>query len=140
MPYSVSAPMVFYSVLFYSNTCTNRMQPEVKPCKAEIQKGKNESSAWRRYAELKSGRNNELEGAMCLQSRMGKKSCKIAVLGELLSMKNESWKKCSPGKVLEFCLLISVGTLFQCKGTLEKSWNFVCLFLWELCFSARADY
>ena len=46
------------------------MQPEMKPCKAEILKSKNESSLRRKYAELKSGRNNELEGEMCLQSRM----------------------------------------------------------------------
>ena len=37
------------------------MQPEVKPCKAEIGKGKNESSVRKQYPELKSGRNNELE-------------------------------------------------------------------------------
>ena len=64
-----------HGILFYSSTCsTNRMQLEVKPCKAEIWKGKNESSMWRQYAELKSGRNNEHEGEMCLQSQMGKKS------------------------------------------------------------------
>ena len=51
------------------------MQQEEKPCKAEIQKGKNESSVRRQNVELKSGRNNELEGEMCLQSRMGKKPC-----------------------------------------------------------------
>ena len=44
------------------------MQPEVKPCKAEIGKGKNESSVQRQYAELKSDRNNELEREMCLRS------------------------------------------------------------------------
>ena len=44
------------------------MQPEVKPCKAEIRKSKKESSMQRQYAELKSGRNNELEGETCLQS------------------------------------------------------------------------
>ena len=36
------------------------MQPEVKPCKMEIGKGKSESSVRRQFAELKSGRNNEL--------------------------------------------------------------------------------
>ena len=35
--------MVFYSILFDSSSM-NRMQAEVKPCKAEIRKGKNESS------------------------------------------------------------------------------------------------
>ena len=61
--------ILFYSILFYSSTCsTNQMQPEVKPCKAEIRKGKNESSVWRQYTELKSSRNNELKGEMCLQS------------------------------------------------------------------------
>ena len=82
-------------MVFYSSTCsTNQMQPEVKPCTAEIQKGKNESSMWKQYAELKSGRDNELEGEMCLKSRLGKKSYVSAVLGELLSTKKKSWKKC----------------------------------------------
>ena len=58
--------MVFYSILFDSSN-TNRMQPEVKPYKAEIGKGKNESSAHRQYAELKLGRNDELEMEMCLR-------------------------------------------------------------------------
>ena len=40
------------------------MQPEVKPRKAEIGKGKKESSMRRRYEELKSGRKNELEREM----------------------------------------------------------------------------
>ena len=44
------------------------MQPEVKPYKAEIEKGKNESSVYRQYAELKSGRNNEPEREMRLRS------------------------------------------------------------------------
>ena len=44
------------------------MQLEVKPCKAEIGKGKNESSVRRQYAELKSGRNSELEREMRLRS------------------------------------------------------------------------
>ena len=44
------------------------MQPEVKPCKTEIGKGQNESSVRRQYAELKSGRNNELEREMRLRS------------------------------------------------------------------------
>ena len=42
--FSGSAAIVFYSILFDSSS-TNRMQPEVKPCKAEIGKGKNEV-AW----------------------------------------------------------------------------------------------
>ena len=88
------------------------MQLEVKPCKAEIRKGKNESSVRTQYAELKSGRDNELEGEMCLQSRMGKKSCVQAVFDELLSTKNESWKNVKrPGKVLEFYFPIFVRTL-----------------------------
>ena len=65
--------MVFYSILFDSSS-TKRMQPEVKPCKAEIGKGKNESSVRRQYTELKSGRNNELEREMRLRSGMGQKS------------------------------------------------------------------
>ena len=52
----------WYSILFDSSS-KNRMQPEVKPCKAEIGKGKNES-----ISELKSGRNNELEREMRLRS------------------------------------------------------------------------
>ena len=60
---------IFYSILFDSSS-TNRMQPEVKPYKAEIGKGKNESSMWRQYTELKSGRNNELERGMRLRSWM----------------------------------------------------------------------
>ena len=59
MPYSVVVPP-WYSILFDSSS-TNRMQREVKPCKAEIRKGRNESSVGRQYAELKSGRNNERE-------------------------------------------------------------------------------
>ena len=59
--------MVFYSILFGSSN-TNRMQPEVKPYKAEIGEGKNESSVHRLYAELKSGRNNEPEREMRLRS------------------------------------------------------------------------
>ena len=55
----------WYSILFDSSS-TNRMPPKVKPCKAEIRKGKNESSVQRQYAELKSGRNNELEREMRL--------------------------------------------------------------------------
>ena len=54
-----------YSILFDSSS-TNRMQPEVNPCKAEIGKGKNESRVLRQHTELKSGRNNELEREMCL--------------------------------------------------------------------------
>ena len=59
--------MVFYSILFDSSN-TNRMQPEEKPYKAEIGKGKNESSVRGQYAELKSGRNNEPEKEMHLRS------------------------------------------------------------------------
>ena len=55
-----SAIMVFFSILFDSSS-TNQMQLEVKPCKAEIGKGENESRVGRQYAELKSGRNNELK-------------------------------------------------------------------------------
>ena len=51
------------------------MQPEVKPRKAEIGKGKNESSMRRRYEELKSGRNNEREREMRLRSWLEQKSC-----------------------------------------------------------------
>ena len=41
----VRCRMPWYSILFYSSTCSmNQMQPEVKPCKAEIWKGTNESS------------------------------------------------------------------------------------------------
>ena len=58
---------IFYSILFDSRS-TNRMQLEVKPYKAEIGKGKNESSVWRQYTELKSGRNNELKREMRLRS------------------------------------------------------------------------
>ena len=58
---------IFCSILFDSSS-TNRMQPEVKPYKAEIGKGKNESSVRRQYTELKSGRNNELERGMRLRS------------------------------------------------------------------------
>ena len=65
--FSGSAAMVFYSILFGSSN-TNRMQPEVKPYKAEIGKGKNESSVHRQYAEMKSGRNNEPERELRLQS------------------------------------------------------------------------
>ena len=65
--FSGFAAMVFYSILFDSSS-TNQMQPEVKPCKAEIGKGKNESSVRRQYATLKSGRNNELERQMHLRS------------------------------------------------------------------------
>ena len=47
VPYSVVVPP-WCSILFYSSTCCmNRMQPEVKPCKVEIQKGKNKSSVQR---------------------------------------------------------------------------------------------
>ena len=65
--FSASAAMVFYSVLFDSSN-TNRMQPEMKPCKAEIGKGKNESSMRKQYAELKSGRNDDLEREIRLRS------------------------------------------------------------------------
>ena len=58
---------IFYSILFDSSS-TNRMQPEVKPYKAEIVKGKNESSMRRQYTELKLGRNNELEREVRLRS------------------------------------------------------------------------
>ena len=57
----------WYSILFDSSS-KNRMQPEVKACKAEMGEGKNESSMRRQYAKLKSGRNNELEREMCLRS------------------------------------------------------------------------
>ena len=67
---------LWYSILFHSSTCsTYRLQPEVKPCKVEIRKCKNESSLRKHYAELKPGRNNVLEGEICLQSRTGKESC-----------------------------------------------------------------
>ena len=59
--------MVFYSILCDSSS-TNRMQPEVKPCRTEIGKGQNESSVRRQYAELKSGRNNELKREVRLRS------------------------------------------------------------------------
>ena len=59
--------MIFYSILFDSSS-KNRMQPEVKPRKAEIGKGKNESSVRRSYKELKSGRNSECEREMRLRS------------------------------------------------------------------------
>ena len=62
-----SATMVFCSILFDSSS-TNQMQPEVKPCKAEIRQSKNESSIQRQYAELKSSTNNELEREMRLRS------------------------------------------------------------------------
>ena len=55
-------------ILFYSSS-TNQRQPEVKPCKAKIWKGKNKSSVQRQHAELKARRTNDLEG------------------------ENESWKK-----------------------------------------------
>ena len=58
---------IFYSILFDSSSM-NQMQPEVKPNKAEIGKGKNESSVRRQYTELKLGRNNELERGMRLRS------------------------------------------------------------------------
>ena len=57
VPYSAVVPP-WYSILFDSSS-TNRMQPEVKSRKAEIGKGKNESSVQRRYEELNSARNNE---------------------------------------------------------------------------------
>ena len=66
VPYSVVVPP-WYSVLFDSSS-TNQMQPEVKPCKAEVGKGKKESSMRRQYTELKPGRNNELERGMRLRS------------------------------------------------------------------------
>ena len=44
------------------------MQPEVKPYKAEIGKGKNVSSVHRHDAELKSGRNNQPKREMRLRS------------------------------------------------------------------------
>ena len=59
--------MVFYSILFDPSSM-NRMQPEVKHHKAEIGKGKNESSVRRRYEGLKSGRINECEREMRLRS------------------------------------------------------------------------
>ena len=68
--------MVLCSILFDSSS-SNQMQPEVKPCKAEIEKGKNESSMRRQYAELKSGRNNELEREMRLRFSRGQTSCEI---------------------------------------------------------------
>ena len=48
--FSDSAAIVFYFILFDSSS-TNRMQLKVKPCKAEIRKGKNESSMQRQYAD-----------------------------------------------------------------------------------------
>ena len=65
--FSGSAATVFYSILFDPSSL-NRIQPEVKPCTAEIGKGKNESSVRRQYAKLKSGRNNELKREMHLRS------------------------------------------------------------------------
>ena len=79
-------------MVFCSIYVVRIMQPEVKPCKVEIGKGKIESSVQRQYAEVKLGRNNDLEGEICLQTQMGKKSCIWAMLGELLSTKSESWK------------------------------------------------
>ena len=64
--YSAVVP-TWYSILFDSSSM-NRMQPEVKPCKAEIRKGKNESNVRRQYTELKSGRNDELERETCLRA------------------------------------------------------------------------
>ena len=65
--FSGSAAMVFYSILFDSSSM-NQMQPEVKPCKAVMGKGKKESSVRRQYTKLKSGRNNALEREMHLRS------------------------------------------------------------------------
>ena len=62
VPYSVVVPP-WYSILFCT-TSTNQMHPEVKPYKEETRKGKNESSVRKQYAELKSGRNSELEREM----------------------------------------------------------------------------
>ena len=42
VPYSVVVPP-WYSILSYSSSM-NQMQPEVKSCETEIQKGKNKSS------------------------------------------------------------------------------------------------
>ena len=53
---------------FYPWSVLSEYQPEVKPYKEEIGKGKNESSVHREYAELKSGRNNEPEREMRLRS------------------------------------------------------------------------
>ena len=47
---------------------------------------------------------------MCLQSPMGKKSCVYEVLDELLSMKNESWKKYKKSLKIP-------GISFYCFGT-----------------------
>ena len=52
----ISIATVFCSIL----SLMNRTQPKVKPCKAEIWKGKNQSSMRRQHAELKSSKNNEL--------------------------------------------------------------------------------
>ena len=41
--FSGIAAMVFYSIGSHS---TNRMQPEVKPCKAEIRKGKKDNGSY----------------------------------------------------------------------------------------------
>ena len=63
---------------------------------------------------------------MCLQSRMGKKSCVLAVLGELLSTKNESWKKYKkswkrPGILFYyFCTILLSKKLF-CVFSLQDS-------------------
>ena len=66
--------MVFYSILFELSS-TNRMQPEVKPCQAEIGKGKNESSMGRRVTLisemdlfLRNGRNGDFFYEMELQN------------------------------------------------------------------------
>ena len=76
------------------------MQLEVKPCKVEIWKGKKKVACGD-----KSGRNNELEGEMCLQYRMG--NC---------------LRKMNPGK-----------NAIRPLKVLEKSWNFIFPFLNEPC-------
>ena len=80
-PYSESvrsAGIYHYCHGILISSSTNRTQSEATPCKVDIWKGEDEDSLRRQHAELKSRRNNELEG------------------------ENESWKKCkkflkSPG-------------------------------------------
>ena len=57
------------------------MQPEMKPCKAEILKGKKESSMQKQWADLKSGRNNEFERGNVLTILNGKEIKGISNIG-----------------------------------------------------------
>ena len=56
--FSGYAAMVFCTIQIY----VVRKQLEVKPCKAQMQKGKKESRVRRQYAELKSGRTMSSKG------------------------------------------------------------------------------